>query len=197
MFGVETMIRDVANYLKKDIVEITMLNLIKIGDSLFYKQVFDDSNLQECWDNCLETSDYWNRKIHVGEYNSKNRWKKRGLGILPVMFGVGSITKYSSRAGALINVHEDGSVSISIGGVESGQGLHDKIVKVASQVLEIPIGNINVTRTSTEKVPNSCGVSSSLNFNMNVAAVIVSPILLHMCLLYFSAVVVIFLLLFF
>ena len=38
------------------------------------------------------------------------------------------------QAGALVNVYGDGSVLLSHGGTEMGQGLHTKMIQVASQV---------------------------------------------------------------
>ena len=41
------------------------------------------------------------------------------------------------QAGALVNVYQDGSVLVSHGGTEMGQGLHTKMIQVASQVCTV------------------------------------------------------------
>jgi xanthine dehydrogenase molybdopterin-binding subunit B len=43
-------------------------------------------------------------------------------------------TRFLNQSGALVNVYTDGSVLLSHGGTEMGQGLHTKMVQVASQV---------------------------------------------------------------
>jgi len=42
--------------------------------------------------------------------------------------------RFLNQSGALINVYTDGSVLLSHGGTEMGQGLHTKMLQVASQV---------------------------------------------------------------
>ena len=54
-----------------------------------------------------------------------NRWRKRGLSVVPVRWGVDwRGGKYSS----LVSVyHADGSVAVAHGGVEVGQGVNTKV----------------------------------------------------------------------
>lgn len=62
--------------------------------------------------------------------NRENRYKKKGLAIVPTKFGISFSIAFLNQAGALVHVYTDGSVLISHGGVEMGQGLHTKMIQV-------------------------------------------------------------------
>ena len=68
--------------------------------------------------------------------------------------------------------YTDGSVLLSHGGVEMGQGLHTKMLQVASHELGIPISKLHSQFTSTETVPNTMGTVGSTGTDLNGAAVI-------------------------
>jgi len=50
--------------------------------------------------------------------------------MVPTMFGIAFTELFLNQAGALVHVYTDGSVLISCGGHEMGQGLHTKMVQV-------------------------------------------------------------------
>ena len=50
-----------------------------------------------------------------------NRWKKRGISIVPTIHGMSVEVIHINQAGALVNVYTDGSVLLTHGGVEMGQ----------------------------------------------------------------------------
>ena len=58
------------------------------------------------------------------------RWKKRGVSMVPVKFGIAYLELFLNQTGALVNVYTDGSVLVSHGGTEMGQGLHTKMIQV-------------------------------------------------------------------
>ena len=62
----------------------------------------------------------------------QNSWKKRGLSIIPNKYCVAFGVSYLNQGGALLHVYTDGSVLLSHGGMEMGQGLHTKIVQVSN-----------------------------------------------------------------
>ena len=66
-----------------------------------------------------------------------NSWKKRGLALIPTRYGVGfGPDQFLSQAGALLHVYTDGSVLLTHGGMEMGQGLHTKMVQVSLLVTQ-------------------------------------------------------------
>ncbi|KAK7065267.1 hypothetical protein SK128_021570 [Halocaridina rubra] len=76
------------------------------------------------------------------------------------------------QAAALVLVYTDGSVLISHGGAEMGQGLHTKMIQVAARVLKIPADKILIAETSTDKVPNTTSTAASVSSDLYGMAVL-------------------------
>jgi len=74
-----------------------------------------------------------------------------------------------SQAGALIQVYTDGSVLVSHGGVECGQGIHTKMLQIVSQELSVPMDMMRISESANDKVPNPIltGGSSAADLNGN------------------------------
>ncbi|KAJ8300722.1 hypothetical protein KUTeg_022241 [Tegillarca granosa] len=193
MLIAETWIDHVSSFLQIDPVKVRKLNLYREGDVIFQKQILEDCKLQNCLDECLVRSDYTKRKIGVEKHNRNHRFIKRGIAVIPTMFGIGfSEAIHLNQAGALVHIYTDGSVLISHGGIEMGQGLHTKLLQVnlsvklkfmitqififcqiASRVLEIPMKKIHISETSTGSVPNTTATAASLGSDLNGMAVLV------------------------
>ncbi|GJQ84033.1 ry [Trypoxylus dichotomus] len=172
MFAGENMIRNIAEYLNKEVAEISYLNLFKEGEATYYSKVVENCTLQKCWKECIRSSNYEERKIKVEKFNTENRYKKRGISVIPTMFGISFSISFLNQAGALVNVYTDGSVLLTHAGTEMGQGLHTKMLQVASRVLEIDISKIHISETATDKVPNTSPTAASTGSDLNGMAVL-------------------------
>merc|ERR1719272_2311556 len=95
--------------------------------------------LQRMWDQLMEQSDFEGRRSAVEAFNIANRYKKRGLAVVPTTYGISFTATHLNQAGALVHVQKDGTVLVAHGGVEMGQGLHTKLARVAANALSIPI----------------------------------------------------------
>ena len=66
----------------------------------------------------------------------------------------------------MINAYLDGSVLIYHGGVEVGQGIHTKMIQIASRVLGIPVDKIHVAENSTHVIPHASDTAASHSTDM-------------------------------
>ena len=58
------------------------------GERTFYSQKLENCHIKQCWEECKTQSKYEQLVEDVNDFNSKNRWKKRGVAILPTKYGV-------------------------------------------------------------------------------------------------------------
>ena len=100
-----------------------------------------------------------------------NRHKKRGLAIVPTKFGIAFGLKLLNQGGALLHVYTDGSVLLTHGGMEMGQGLHTKMIQVCSRCLEIPVDVVHIAETSTNTVANASATAASASTDLYGMAV--------------------------
>lgn len=75
-----------ANWFVPQVREINMYR----GEAVALTKVqFSAENAWRCWDECKSRSDYDNRRAAVDQFNQQNRWKKRGMSIIPIKYGIG------------------------------------------------------------------------------------------------------------
>ncbi|KAF7704115.1 xanthine dehydrogenase/oxidase [Silurus meridionalis] len=171
MMVAESWISDVALSCGLPAEQVRKLNLYKQGDYTPFNQCLDQFTIHRCWEECITISDFYQRKAKVEQYNKQNRWTKRGLSIIPTKFGISFTAVFLNQAGALVHIYTDGSVLLTHGGTEMGQGLHTKMVQVASRTLGIPTTKIHISETSTNTVPNTSPTAASAASDLNGMAV--------------------------
>ena len=173
MAVIENIIDRIARYLKKDALEIRKLNFYKqdTDNITHYNQKVENNRLKLLYDQLIRSSGYFDRRTQINKFNQLNRFTKRGLAMTPVKFGISFTTSFLNQAGALVNIYKDGTVLVNHGGTEMGQGLHTKILQIASSELGISPEFIKVNATNTSKVPNTSATAASSGSDLNGMAV--------------------------
>lgn len=136
-----------------------------------YGQPVVDNHLPALWSQLLRESEFMARRDVIATFNASNTQRKRGIAITPVKFGISFNKTEYNQAGALVHIYGDGSVQLNHGGTEMGQGLHTKMLAVASHVLGIATARIRIMPTSTDKVPNTSATAASCGADLNGQAV--------------------------
>ncbi|KAM4538347.1 aldehyde oxidase 6 isoform 2-T2 [Fundulus diaphanus] len=168
---VENMVNDVAMALGRPADQVREINMYKGPSVTHYKFEFSPENLRRCWEQCKLKSDYDARRKAVAQFNQQSRWKKRGVAIIPIKYGIAFAESFLNQAGALVHIYKDGSVLVAHGGTEMGQGIHTKMQQVASRELHIPTSKVFISETSTSSVPNTCPSAASFGTDANGMAV--------------------------
>ena len=179
MFGIETVIEEIAHKLGKDPLEIRRVNLYRdpalSGDAgsmtTQYGQTIEDWVGDQVIDQVASQADYPARREAVANFNAQSKYRKRGLALVPLKFGISFTATMLNQGGALVNVYQDGSVSVNHGGTEMGQGLNTKMAQVAADGLGIPVSLVRVTGTDTQKVPNASATAASSGADINGGAI--------------------------
>ncbi|CAH3019046.1 unnamed protein product, partial [Porites evermanni] len=172
MVVTESWISDIATTCGISQKEVREVNLVQEGNSTHFGQELTDCHIQRVWSELLLKCDYERRRQQVDSYNRSNRWRKRGIALTPTMLGVGFYPLFcNNQAGALVHVYTDGSVLVTHGGTEMGQGLHTKMVQVAARSLRIPTSKIHLSETSTNTVANTSASAASVSADLNGVAV--------------------------
>jgi xanthine dehydrogenase/oxidase len=120
-------------------------------------------NVPVMWDRLVQELDVPHRRERIAQFNAKHKWLKRGLCLIPTRFGIAFTTKFMNQGGALVHLYVDGTVLVTHGGTEMGQGLHTKVCQVAAQSFGIPLNDVYVNDTSTDKVANSLPTAASMS----------------------------------
>ena len=169
---IESILEDVAVFLGKDAMEVRRLNCYGEGDRNVtpYGQVVRDNTLPRLFDEIVERADYRRRLEGVREFNAASRTRLRGISLTAVKFGISFNTKFLNQASALVNIYLDGSVQVSTGATEMGQGVNTKIRQVVADELAIDPACVRVMPTSTEKSNNASATAASSGADLNGSA---------------------------
>ena len=136
-----------------------------------YGQEIEDNRIQRVWRELKQNSEFEKRRAQIDKSNNESRYKKRGVAITPVKFGISFTLTHLNQAGALVLIYQDGTVQVNHGGTEMGQGLHTNMALIASRELGVSIDKIRVMPTSTDKVPNTSATAASCGTDLNGMAV--------------------------
>ena len=151
--------------------EVREKNLYRMGQLTPYGQVLDYCYLDAVWARMKKNADFAARAEAVERWNAANRWKKRGISMIPVKYGSGYNAPFLEQAGAMIEIYaQDGTVLVRQGGVEIGQGLQVKVAQVVARELNVPLSMIEIADTDTQVVPNPVSTGASTGSSFNAAA---------------------------
>ena len=168
VIAAERMIEEIAYALSRDPLEIRRANFYRDGaDVTPYHQTVEDNILTRLVDELEQSCDYQARRRAVLEWNAKGGIIRKGIALTPVKFGISFTATWYNQAGALVHVYNDGSIHLNHGGTEMGQGLYTKVAQVVAEAFGVDVSRVKITKTTTEKVPNTSATAASSGSDLN------------------------------
>jgi xanthine dehydrogenase/oxidase len=172
--AIETAMDHLACTLGKSPSAVRELNMLgtHVPSTLFaISGPLEKCSVRACWSTLMERGDITARVADVEAFNAANALRKRGLAIAPARALVGFEHRFMHQAGALIQIYLDGSVLVTHGGIEMGQGIHTKMAMIAASELGVDIEAVRTSETSTDKVANMMVTAAASGSDLNGWAV--------------------------
>jgi xanthine dehydrogenase/oxidase len=188
----EAVMDHLARELGMGALEFRERNLYQEGQRTHYGQELVRWNVPRAMSEVRASGAFEERRAAAEAFNAQNRWRKRGVFIMPTKFGINFTAKFMNQVsersvspvigavrraagltrrcdvqgGALVHVYMDGSVLVSHGGTEMGQGLHTKVMQIAARAFGIPQERVHIAETCTDKVANSSPTAASASTDL-------------------------------
>ena len=109
----------------RNIVDLKRQNFMKNGDKLLQGVTVKDFNMVPIMDQLLTDCSYSDRLAAIDQFNKDNRWRKRGISVVPMRFPV---EWTGGNYNCLIAIyHQGGTIAVTHGGIELGQGINTKV----------------------------------------------------------------------
>jgi xanthine dehydrogenase large subunit len=173
MFVIESAIAKAADELGIPAIQIQHSNLIRTGEEFPYGQRAV-SEAHECWDKTNELYNIGKIKNEIELFNAKNGLSKKAMALMPICFGISYTKTLMNQARALVHVYTDGSVGVSTGAVEMGQGVNTKILQVAAKIFSLDAERIKILTTNTFRIANTSPSAASATADLNGKATLMA-----------------------
>jgi xanthine dehydrogenase large subunit len=170
----ENIIEEIALSLRRDALDVRQANCygIEQRNQTPYGQTVRNNTLPELFATLRRECDYDQRRAQVEEFNCRSATQLRGLALSAVKFGISFTRKTMNQANALVNIYEDGSVLVSTGATEMGQGVNTRVRQIVADELGIGYDRVIMTATSTDKNNNTSPTAASSGTDLNGAAAV-------------------------
>lgn len=136
----ENIIEHIAAETGKDPIEVRLANMAP------------DNKMKELLPSFVKSTNYRKREAEIKKFNEANRWRKKGISVSVMEYPIFYFGMYTATVAVY---HSDGTVLVSHGGIEMGQGLNTKVAQVAAHTLGIPLEYISVIQSDSFNGANS------------------------------------------
>jgi len=128
------------------------------------------------WAKAKAEWDVAKRRDAIAAFNGANRWRKRGLCMMPIKYG---ISLWDYQMAVTVKIFWDGTVQVTHGGAEVGQGINTKVAQAVAYGLGCPLDLVTVGDLSSLESPNCTATGGSGTSETSCAAALIACRTLH------------------
>lgn len=166
MFVIESALARAAEVMGVPASRLQAKNLLREKDEFPYGQRAKNSRARATWKVAAKKYDLAGIQSRIGKFNKTHLQHKKGCAVMPICFGISFTATFLNQGSALVHVYTDGSVSVSTGGVEMGQGLSTKILNIAACSLGISEERIKIDSANTSRIANMSPTAASASTDL-------------------------------
>lgn len=174
MFVIESALYKASKKLGIPYYQLQKINLLKDGDTFYYGQINENSQAVKCWETSDELFDISKLIKDIDYFNSNNLLFKKGISVMPITFGISFTSSFLNQASALVHIYTDGSIGISTAAVEMGQGVNEKLRRIAAETFSVNIRRIKIETTNTTRAANTSPTAASSAADLNGNALLIA-----------------------
>lgn len=173
---IERIIEEIAHKLGKDPLEIRKINLYdgKDRNTTHYGQVVINNCLPKLFDTLEKKTNYQKKRAEINSFNASNRDFLKGMSLTAVKFGISFTTRFLNQANAMVIIHQDGTLQVSTGATEMGQGVNARIGQIVASEIGINQNQVRLMPTRTDKNANTSPTAASTGTDLNGAAAVLA-----------------------
>ena len=174
--AIESILESIAKHRGMDCLDVRQRNCYQGSDRNLtpYGQKLENNLLPELFATLEHRCDYRQRRQEIEAWNADPSHPPRGLSLTAVKFGIAFTTRFLNQGNALVNVHRDGTVQVSTGAVEMGQGVNARIASLCAEQFGISTQKVRLMPTSTEKNANTSPTAASKGTDLNGSAAVIA-----------------------
>ena len=143
-FAGEAQLNELAEALGMDPLELRLRNALDEGDAWLGGKSVAVPSLKQCLESVREASDWHNRR----KRRAASPGTRRGVGIAALGHTCALLS-----AGAAVHLNEDGTVTVSTGAVDIGQGSDTALAQIAAGALGLELDQVNFANADTDTSP--------------------------------------------
>ena len=156
-FAVESLMDELAQEVGLDPLELRLRNGFERGSVTATGQLLDhEVSLKEVLTRSVEKAGWAEKRRTFTEANKKAEGpKRRGIGLACSYRGVALGAEGVDAVGVIVSVQTDGSIIVSAGLTDMGQGLQSALSLIAAEVLGVDLKRMRFFNVHTGRVPDS------------------------------------------